>query len=313
MKRTLTYIFILLALASCQEKADKLYAEPELVTVTINLSTADAASKANAPLIPDIENLIYDVWVIQYSERGVLYTDIDRFYRTNGEDGARFVTLEAQVLSGKSTICLLANLRKVNTPTKTYIDADALQAGLPDNLPQFKSTLLDLTELLHYINTNTKPAAIPMFGYWEGTIGSGTPTVGSENLNVTMGRMVCRMNLTLKNNSGKKLTGLKFSNAASKTYYFPQMSSEALPDHAYCSKAAALEYTLNLENTHDATIYFYWSPNICYGPEKATEITLLSGSETVCNFQVTNSPLTDDNPDYNLYHNCNYTVTVDIK
>lgn len=319
MKRIFAYILMLAIFASCQEKVDQPSAgeEPELTTVTLNLSAADLAgepdSKANTPLIPDIENLIHDVWVIQFSERGVLYTGVDKFYRTSGEDGARFVTLEAQVMSGKSTICILANLNKVNTPTKTYFDVAALKAGLPDNLPQFKSTLLDMSELLHYINTNTKPAAIPMFGYWEGTIGSGSPEVGANNLNVTLGRMLCRVNLTLVNRSGSRLTRLKFTDAAVKTYYFPQISGAVLPDHAYCTKEAANTYTLNLANGNDATIYFYWTANFCYGPEKATKMTLTTESGTEYNCMITNSPLTDADPDYNMYYNCNYTVTVTLE
>ena len=48
--------------ASCQEKVDQPSAgeEPELTTVTLNLNASDLTgepdSKANTPLIPDIEN-----------------------------------------------------------------------------------------------------------------------------------------------------------------------------------------------------------------------------------------------------------------
>ncbi|MBQ8838590.1 MAG: DUF4906 domain-containing protein [Bacteroidales bacterium] len=305
MKRITIYIFFILSVLSCQEKPETPIdaQEPVLTTVSINIGTADESAKANFPLIPDVENLIHDVWVIQFSERGVLYTGVDRFYRTSGEDGARFLTLEAQVMSGKSTICLMANLKKVN------FNVTALQAGLPDNLPQFKSTLLDMTSLLNSINTDNSPSAIPMFGYWEGTIGTGSPTLGGNNLNVTLGRMLCRVNLTIANRSAATLKQLTFTNASRQVYYFPQISSAALPASAYCT----YNYGLNLPTGTAATIYFYWAPNFCYGEEKATKMTFTDESGKSYSCYVTNSSTSEENCDYNMYHNCNYTITVAIQ
>ena len=120
MKRLLSYIFILCVLAACQEKETlpQMDSEPVLTRVQINLAAQDGfTSKANNPQIPDVENLIHDVWVIQFSERGVRYTGIDKFYRTSGVDGARFLTLEAEVMSGKSTICLRSILNRQHSST----------------------------------------------------------------------------------------------------------------------------------------------------------------------------------------------------
>ena len=316
MKRLAAYILIIWSVIACQEKPEQPQAEqePVLTTIKINLGTMDDLSKANTPLIPDVENLIHDVWVIQFSERGVLYTGMDKFYRTNGEDGARFLTLEAQVMSGKSTICIMANLNKVNTPTKTFFDVAALQASLPDNLPQFKNTLLDMGMLLHHINTNTKPAALPMFGYWEGTIGAGDPELGTNNINVALGRMVCRVNVTIVNQTASKMKWLKFKNASNKCYYFPQISSPTLPaSDSYCTNVNANTFELGVESGHSATIYFYWGPNFCYGQDQATMMTFTDENGKTYTTYLTNSPLTDDNIDYNLYYNCNYSVTATIK
>ena len=310
MKRYLTYLMLLMAVLACQKNED-VYT-PVLTTVQIELGTAEAVSKSNSPLEPDVENLIHDVWVIQFSERGVLYTGIDKFYRTEGQDGARLVTLEAQVMSGKSTICLLANLNKANSPEK-FFDTAALKANLPDNLPQFKNTLLDMTEFLHFVNCNTVPGAIPMFGYWEGTIETGSLNMESECLNVTMGRMLSRINLTLVNKSGSQMTNLRFKNAASKTYYFPQITDVVLPDEAYCSKDMALDYTLKLPNGHSGSIYFYWAPNLCSSVDKATEITITAEDGSTYSCLLTNGHVSEENTDYNLYHNCNYTVTVTLE
>lgn len=303
-----------LTVMSCQEKPDfpQDGNEPVLTTVSIDISSAEESTKANTPLIPDVENLIHDVWVIQFSERGVRYTGVDKFYRTKDEDGARFLTLEAQVMSGKSTICLLANLNKINTPTKTFFDIAALQKNLPDNLPQFKNTLLDMSDFTHYVNTNSKLKSIPMFGYWEGTIGSDNPEQGSRSLNVTLGRMVCRVNVNIVNQSSSTLDSLKFTNAANKAYYFPQISSEALPKDAYCTNPNAYLYDLNLPSKSEAMIYFYWAPNFCYGKEMATKMTFLDEAKNTYSCYITNSPVSDENCDYNMYHNCNYTITVTL-
>lgn len=313
MKRIIIYLLLLTA-AACQEKSDIAMPdmEPVMTTVRIDLGTADGFSKANVPLIPDVENLIHDVWVIQFSERGVLYTGVDRFYRTSGEDGARFLTLEAQVMSGKSTICLLANLNKVNT-TKTFFDIESLQESLPDNLPEFRNTLLDMTDLIHHINTNTKPKAIPMFGYWEGTIGSGSPVLGNSSLNVTLGRMLCRVNVSISNNADPQLKELKFTNASNKAYYFPGISCEALPEDAYCTNPDANTFKLSLDKGENGTIYFYWAPNFCYGKENATMMTFTDVNGKSYSCYITNSSASDENCDYNMYHNCNYTISVTIE
>ena len=323
MKRVITYILIAFTLTACLEKPvyPETEQEPVLTVVKIDIAAADVMTKANLPLIPDVENLIYDIWVIQFSERGVLYTGVDKLYRTNGEDGARFLTLEAQVMSGKSTICLLANLNKMNTlklndgsyKEKEFCNVSALRESLPDNLFQFKNTLLDLGTFLHYVNTNSKPVAIPMFGYWEGTIGSGDPTLGGNNLNVTLGRMVCRVNLTIDNKTAETITELKFTNASNKAYYFPQISSPALPVDSYCTNKDANTFARTVESGKSSTIYFYWGPNFCYGPDQATRITFTDAAGKTYTTMLTNSAPTDHNIDYNLYYNCNYTITATIQ
>lgn len=315
MKRFITYILIAFTLTACLEKPvyPETEQEPVLTVVKIDIAAADVMTKANNPQIPDVENLIHDVWVIQFSERGVLYTGVDKFYRTNGEDGARFLTLEAQVMSGKSTICLFANLKKVNTPTKTYFDTEKLQSELPDNLPQFKNTLLDMGEFIHYINTNYTMNAIPMFGYWEGNIGADNPSMGDSKLNVTLGRMVCRVNVTIANKTASEIKSLKFTNASNMCYYFPQISSPALPAEAYCTKDIARIFELGVETNEAATIYFYWGPNFCNDEAHATKMTFTDEAGKTYSCLLTNSPQSDESIDYNLYYNCNYTITATIQ
>ena len=288
--------------------------EPVLTKVQISLAAQDGfTSKSNNPQIPDVENLIHDVWVIQFSERGVRYTGIDKFYRTSGVDGARFLTLEADIMSGKSTICLIANLNKVNTETTIFFNIEELKASLPDNLPQYKTTLLDMGKLLHYLNTNYKLAAIPMFGYWEGNINPANPELGAQKLNVSLGRMVCRVNLTIDNQTSNTITKVKFTNASNKGYYFPQISSPALTADSYCTDTNANTFARTVNSGESSTMYFYWGPNFCYGPGQATQMTFTDDSGKTYTTYLTNSAPTDNNIDYNLYYNCNYSITATIE
>ena len=52
------------------------------ISAGISAYENDAATKGLAPYIPDVENLIHDVWVVQYSSRGVLLPRSTFHYRT---------------------------------------------------------------------------------------------------------------------------------------------------------------------------------------------------------------------------------------
>ena len=126
--------------------------------------------------------------------------------------------------------------------------------------------------------------------------------------------MVCRVNLTIANKTASKIKWLKFTNASNKCYYFPQISSPALTSSdSYCTNSDANTFELGVESDHSATIYFYWGPNFCYGQKQATKMTFTDESGKTYTTYLTNSPLTDENIDYNLYYNCNYSVTATIE
>ena len=168
-------------------------------------------------------------------------------------------------------------------------------------------------EFIHYINTNYTMNAIPMFGYWEGNIGADNPSMGDSKLNVTLGRMVCRVNVTIANKTASEIKSLKFTNASNMCYYFPQISSPALPAEAYCTKDIARIFELGVETNEAATIYFYWGPNFCNDEAHATKMTFTDEAGKTYSCLLTNSPQSDESIDYNLYYNCNYTITATIQ
>ena len=62
MKRLSIIFLTVFAMTSCEQVC--VDDEPKTVEVVLSLSGAPLA-KAGSPLIPDVENLIYDVWILQ--------------------------------------------------------------------------------------------------------------------------------------------------------------------------------------------------------------------------------------------------------
>lgn len=315
MRKIITYILALAALVSCQDhlSTDMGESDVEMTTVTLNLGCMDTDVKSNSPQIPDVENLIYDVWVIQYSERGVLISQ--KFYRV-GDKGIRKVSIDVDVIPVKSTICVITNLNKINTPTATFFDTAQLQNELPDNLDTYKSTLLDMEFLIKCLNSNTKVQAIPQFGYWTGNLASH-----SASINIVLGRMLSRINLNIMNiansddtdNANRKLTGVTFVNAPVNAYYFPQLYSNTLPDEAYCTDPEMLNVSMSLAEGDAADMYFYWAPNFCSSSEKAMKMIFTNAGGEQYSCYITDGQPNESGRDWNTYHNCNYSISLKIQ
>ncbi len=314
MRRIIIYILALAVLFSCQERlvTDSADEPQKMTTVTLNLGCVDPGVKSNSPQIPDVENLIHDVWVIQYSDRGVLINQ--KFYRV-GDAGLRNVSLAVDVIAVRSTICVITNLNKINTSTTTFFDIPSLQANLPDNLDTYRNTLLDVEHLIKCMNSNVKVQAVPQFGYWEGDL-----TSSSTSINIVLGRMLSRFNLNIRNiandnasdDAGRKLTRVTFVNAPVKAYYFPRLNSGYLPDEAYCTDPEMLETTMSLPESHTADLYFYWAPNFCASSDRAMKMIFTNAAGEQYSCYLTDGPSGEDR-DWKTYHNCNYTISVRIQ
>ena len=289
MKRLSIIFLIVFAMTSCEQVC--VDDEPKTVEVVLSLSGAPLA-KADSPLIPDVENLIYDVWILQYDKMGLLI-DKGTSHERATSSGSLTATVTTTFAVGEgNTICVLANLdRGIVSPVRPW----------PQTLNEFKTSpnVIDLSSDIDRANAGTLED-MPMFGYWEGTISAEE----NNNVQVSLGRMLTRINLVINNQSGSTQTVESMSNVSKKVYVFPDVDHAALPGDAYIDVAI----DQNVASGKTAELYFYMAPNFTAGKEKAT--TLKIGDKTVI---LSNGAPSDSPRDFNLYHNSNYTFTINVK
>lgn len=288
MKRLSIIFLIVFAIVSCEHV--RLNDDQETVEVTLTLNGAPLA-KADSPLIPDVENLIYDVWILQYDKMGLLI-DKGTAHERATSSGSLTATVTTTFAVGEgNTICVLANLDKGNaSAARTW----------PQTLSEFKTScdVVDLSDDINAANAGTLED-MPMFGYWEGGI-----SVETNNVQVSLGRMLTRINLVINNQSGSTQTVGSMSNVSKKVYVFPDVDHAALPDSAYMTVAI----NQKVESGKTAELYFYMAPNFTAGENNATKLNI--GGKNVI---LSNGAPSDSPRDFNLYHNSNYTFTINVK
>lgn len=275
------------ALVSCEQRL--VDDDPETVEVTLTLSGAPLA-KADSPLIPDVENLIYDVWILQYDKMGLLI-DIGTSHARETNSGSLTATVTTTFAVGEgNTICVLANLDRG--------DASAVRTW-PQSLTEFKTScnVVDISDDIDAANDGTL-TDMPMFGYWEGDI-----SFVDNNVQVSLGRMLTRINLVINNQSSSTQTVTSISNVSKKVYAFPDVFHTALPEDAY--EEILISQDVAAGKTKE--LYFYMAPNFTEGDANATKLNFADKSVILSN----GSP-SDDPRDYNLYHNSNYTFTINV-
>lgn len=275
------------ALVSCEQRL--VDDDPETVEVTLTLSGAPLA-KADSPLIPDVENLIYDVWILQYDKMGLLI-DIGTSHARETNSGSLTATVTTTFAVGEgNTICVLANLDRG--------DASAVRTW-PQSLTEFKTScnVVDISDDIDAANDGTL-TDMPMFGYWEGDI-----SFLDNNVQVSLGRMLTRINLVINNQSSSTQTVTSISNVSKKVYAFPDVFHTALPEDAY----EEIPISQDVAAGKTKELYFYMAPNFTEGDANATKLNFADKSVILSN----GSP-SDDPRDYNLYHNSNYTFTINV-
>jgi len=288
MKRLCILFMTVFALVSCEQRL--VDDDPEIVEVTLTLSGAPLA-KADSPLIPDVENLIYDVWILQYDKMGLLI-DIGTSHARETDSGSLTAKVTTTFAVGEgNTICVLANLDRG--------DASAVRTW-PQTLTEFKTScnVVDISDDIVAANDGTL-TDMPMFGYWEGDISNV-----DNNVQVSLGRMLTRINLVINNKTASAVYVTSITNASKKAYAFPDVNHEPLPDGAY------YDITLNQSVAAKGAkeLYFYTAPNFTDGTANATALNITGKSPVI----LSNGSRSDDPRDYNLYHNSNYTFTINV-
>ena len=291
MKKLIIGISILLAVCACEEVA----VDNDLKTVQVSFSLSGAPQmKADSPLIPDVENLIYDVWILQYNDKGLLI-DAGTSHERKTNSGALVATVTATLaVLDNCTICVLANLdRGKHDAVRTW----------PQTLTEFKTSAEILAEDIRddiMAANNSTLGDMPMFGYWEGNIENN-----KDNIQVSLGRMLTRINLVINNKTGAAHTATSITNMAIKGYAFPDVKHAPLPDDAY----ETLEINQSIGAGSTKEFYFYTAPNFTDGESRATKLNFSSGKSVI----LSNGAPGINNRDYNLYHNSNYTFTINIE
>lgn len=250
-------------------------------------------TRASAPHLPEVENLIYDIWVLQFNENGILLDTKTKYYPRDGKSGLYVEDFEATLIAAQnSTVCLVVN---TNDPDISW----------PNNFPAFQRMLLDV-QASNYLSLRDR---MPMCGYWQGNVTGGDGQV----LSALLCRMMTRINLVVNNQTGAALADgtVALENVPTRAYVYPRINQEALPDDAYTSEGFRDSIT-SIASGDSQEFYYYIAPNICSGEGHATKVTVTSGDET---WSVTLGTSAPDESDriYTLYANNYYTFTLNLK
>ena len=289
MRRLIALTLFIIFCSACESRIDV----PDVETVEVSMSFFGSSQlKADSPLIPDVENLIYDIWILQYDKMGLLI-DAGTSHARATNSGALIATVSAQMAVGSDcTICFLANLDRGNP---------SAERTWPQTLTEFKNSvdIVNLSDDIAAANNGTL-TDMPMFGYWEGDI-----TTGTNNIQVSLGRMLTRINLVINNKASSACVINSISNIPTKVYAFPDVKHAPLPESAY---VATYSVSKSIAAGQTKELYFYIAPNFTDGPARATLLNV-EGKDPVV---LSNGAPNTENRDYNLYHNSNYTFTINV-
>ena len=284
-------------LAGCQQDdLSPLAEEGKKVNVSLSLGTLSfegTDTRAMAPHTPEVENLINDIWVLQFNERGILLDTKTKYFLREGEAGMYVEDFEVELITASnSTVCIVAN---TNNPNLSW----------PNNLPQFQQLLIDIQAS----NDLSKRDRIPMCGYWMGDVSEET------KLSALLSRMITRINLVINNETDAELSDLTVSleHVPTKAYVYPRTNQGALPDDAYTTTETFSDtFSEGIPAGESQQFYYYIAPNICTDSDKATKATITSGGKTWSVTLGNDSPETS-NRNYSLYANNYYTFTLNLK
>lgn len=307
IKNILYCLSALLLLAGCTQGDDDLPTCDQQVQVTISLRTADATRSASG-LKPEVENLIYNVAVFQFNAEGIIigqdYQDV-RDWGFGVMEATPTFTLTAAT---GCTLCLVANISQEDYQRGTAFWGDNLTSYRRVRFPM--GPMVTGAEQDGDESGSTRVPQMMMNGYWSGDV------TASQQLNVTLGRMMTKMAVVLTNQTGAALSGIKvkLTNVAAEAYVFPQVNADALPASAYLDDALEDDIA-SLANNASVTRYFYSAPNFCADAARATTLTVTTGSGSKSGTLTLGStaPASGDAQDYSLYPNSIYTFNVTLK
>lgn len=255
------------------------------VGLTAASFTNDAVTRAEQPMAPDYENLIGNLWILQFDREGILIGS-ERIVLTTP---VLNTTLEGVTLrTGRSTLCIVGNLTDAETP------------AWPDNLNGFKSLVVDMG----WMKERSADRNVCLFGYYEGEITTGTTAV-----NVVLGRLVCRLNIAVSAKTAGVFSNVKIQlkRAQTKGYLFPSDTYLAPESGDYTEEVI----TAGTLGTTSSYRYYYMAENVTTGTDQneRTQLQIKAtkgGTEYTKNIDLGRSDIND----YSLRRNNNYTFNI---
>lgn len=297
-----------LCLAAACGEGEKTGAEPEGKIVKVKLAAAtdelSSISRYTTAMDSEQENMINDVWVIQYNAEGIIYPTSTKHYRENAEGERVVSSFEVELATmAHSTVCVVVNL----DPGKV----DAVR-NWPSRLSVFKEEVADLSpwvksDLSGHLATSSQ--GIYMSGFYEGPITSETTSI-----NVVLGRLLARVEVNVTNNTGDDLTGMKFAleNLVTKARWYPGLHANIGHPHEWYING---EETIgDVENGARVTRYYYTGGNIPDSEEYITKLIITAdGGREASGYLRNDPPNVTEDPDNDLHRNNSYTFNLVLK
>lgn len=317
----LLYITIIALLFNACQKDDYPYEQENQennvpVTVTLNIQQQQSRGiRATNAMTPEEENLIYDIWLLQYNSLGELISaaGVDkRQHLRVGEEGVMQVSdLEVMLqASDDCTVFLVANLG--DNPLEN-------SAIWPDNLEAFKK----LSIPIEYLSVPSGDAEdghvnkIGLFGFYRGAVQN------NMEMNIALSRLITRLRLNIK--PGSEMTApveLKLENVRSRINLFPdqtpyQPSGSTEQEKATDRAANFTSFTKTLPNlgTEGIVQYFYTGENINPSEEYATKLIVNNNGKVYTTLLGAESPDAGEPLSRNLTleRNSGYNFDINLK
>lgn len=317
--RTLLYLIaVTLLLAACQRQDflfEKESSAPVTVTLNINQQQQSHNLRAANAMGPEIEDFIYDIWLLQYNSLGELVSadGVDkRQHLRLGEDGVTEVTgLEVTLLeSENSTLFLIANLG--DAPLENNVI-------WPDNLETFKQLSIPVDYLSVPAGDDNEGHVnrIGLMGVYRGAVQN------SMTMNISFTRLITRLKLNIKPSyEMNSSVELKLENVRSRIYLFPTETpyqpAGSTDDEKAADRAAnytIFSKTLSQLDTTGIVQYFYVGENINPTAEDATRLTVSYNDDVYTTLLGTESPEVGDPSSRNLTlkRNSSYNFDINLK
>lgn len=238
--------------------------EEDVIIVPMQIAASeyetDEATKALAPYIPDVENLIHDIWVVQYSSRGILLPSSIYHYRTAAPPALVVTDLYYQ----SSTTSGVALVESAEPCTVCFI------ANMGDNVPEWPDNIYAFQEIMMPVldsDASVELEKIPMCGYYHGPVTHGT------QVDASLGRMITRINLIINNWTGEDISNLVVSitNAPRYAHIYPYSDTTPLNEAETASTRPLRDAGMSIAAGESLKLYYYMAPNL-YGESWPTTL-----------------------------------------